>query len=440
MTPVFNFHARQHNSRVLAAWHAERSQTGQRRDTLPALPAVQASGENAVTTNMTAQELITLLGASVTSAAGVPVTPESAMRVSAVYGCVSLIAGAISTLPVGIFEREGETRKRADHEYWWLFNEQACETMTSAAAWEYMITAKLFYGDAFAQLLRPSISSSRVIGWQPLHPSRVQPFKSTDDELLYRVQPSAGAAYVLRPDDILHLPSLGFDGISSPSPITYAAREAIGSALASEEFSARFFSQGATADIALKTAKDLKQDQADILRASFLAKYAGGKNNRIPLVLAGGLEIETLSMNNVDAALLPTRHFTVEEICRIFGVPPYMVGHTDKATSFGTGIEQQGMGFVRYTLQRHLTPIKQELNRKLWPTRSRYFAEHITDALERGDLKSRYEAHRIALGRAGEAPWMEVDEVRRIENMPPNPNLKTNPGATNAQPTPAAAG
>jgi HK97 family phage portal protein len=437
MTGLFNLNARQHESRVLNAWLDQRDGSA---DRLGRGPSVQTSGQNAVTTNMSAQELVTFLGASATSAAGASVTPSTALRVSAVYGCVSLIAGAISTLPVGIYEREGETRKRADHEYWWLFNEQACETMTSAAAWEYMIMAKLFYGDAFAELLRPSFGSGRVIGWQPLHPLSVQPFKTNDGDLLYRIQPTKGASYVRHPEDVLHLPSLGFDGLTSPSPITYAARESIGSALASEEFSARFFSQGATADIALKTTKDLSQAQADLLRASFVAKYGGGKNNRIPLVLAGGLEFESLSMNNVDAALLPTRYFTVEEICRIFGVPPYMVGHTDKATSFGTGIEQQGMGFVRYTLQRHLTPIKQELNRKLWPTRSRYFAEHITDALERGDLKSRYEAHRIALGRAGEQPWMTADEVRRIENMPPNPELKINPGASNAQPTPAAAG
>jgi HK97 family phage portal protein len=401
--------------------------------------AVQASGENSVSTDMTAQDLLSLLGSVGMSAAGQPVTPETAMRVSAVYGCVSLVAGAISTLPLAIYEREGQTRKRAEHDYWWMFNEQACEGMTSAAAWEYMISAKLFYGDAIAEWIRPSHYSSRVIGWQPLHPRRVQPFKSAEGNLLYQVQPYVGPSYVLEPADVMHLPSLGFDGISSPSPITHAAREAIGSALASEEFSARFFSQGATSDIALKSAKNMTTAQADLLRASFMAKYGGGKNSRIPLVLAGGLEIEALSMNNVDAALLPTRHFTVEEICRIFGVPPYMVGHTDKATSFGTGIEQQGMGFVRYTLQRHLTPIAQECNRKLWPVRSRYFVEHVTQALERGDLKSRYEAHRIALGRAGEQPWMAVDEVRRIENLPPDANLKINPGAANAQPTPAAA-
>lgn len=94
----------------------------------------------------------------------------------------------------------------------------------------------------------------------------------------------------------------------------------------------------------------------------------------------------------------------MEDICRFFGVPPHMVGHTDKTTSWGSGIESQGIGFVRYTLERHLTPMEQELNRKLWPVRERYFVEYIRAALERADLKSRYEAYRIALGRAGEQP------------------------------------
>ena len=161
---------------------------------------------------------------------------------------------------------------------------------------------------------------------------------------------------------------------------------------------------------------------------------------RGPLILSGGLEPAQLSVNSKDAEILATRLFTVEEICRVFGVPPHMVGHTDKTTSWGSGIESQGIGFVRYTLQRHLTPMAQEINRKLWPVRERFFVEHITAALERGDLKGRYEAYRIAMGRAGEMPFLSADEIRRFENMAPNPELQLNPGKadgkdTNEKPT-----
>lgn len=393
---------------------------------------VSALGENSFVDGLSMDELVNLLGAAYRSSSGEAVTESTAMRVSAVYGCVSLLAGAISTLPIGIYERSGNDRRSAEHEYWWLFNEQASEGWTTAAALEYLISAKLFHGDGFGQLLRPSAYSNRVIGWKPLHPLCVMPFRH-EGRVLYRVTPNDGSeSYTLDSADVIHLPSLGFDGLRSPSLITYAAVEAIGAAIAAQKYSGKFFSDGANFDYALKTEQKLKQPQLEALKASLLARIQNG--GRGPLILDGGLVPAQLSVNSKDAEILATRLFTVEDICRFFGVPPHMVGHTDKTTSWGSGIESQGIGFVRYTLQRHLTPLAQELNRKLWPVRQRFFVEHITAALERGDLKSRYEAYRIALGRAGEQPWMNADEVRRLENMPPNADLNLNGGAS-AQPT-----
>jgi HK97 family phage portal protein len=384
---------------------------------------IVALGENS-TSSLTLSELTAMIGASAVSSSGASVTADTAMKVSAVYGCVSLIAGAISTLPLGVFQRTAEGRDKADHPYWWLFNEQASEAWTSSAAIEYLISSKLFYGDGFGRLIR-SNRSNQVIGWEPLHPLSVQPFKH-EGRVLYRVTKSGEAPYTLDSSDVIHLPSLGFDGLTSPSPITYAAREAIGTAISAQQFSGQFFAGGANFDYALKTTSKLTAEQLTQLKASLLGRAQNG--GRGPLILSGGLEPAQLSVNSKDAEILATRLFTVEEICRVFGVPPHMVGHTDKTTSWGSGIESQGIGFVRYTLQRHLTPMQQELNRKLWPVRERFFVEHITAALERGDLKGRYEAYRIALGRAGEQPFMEPDEVRRLENMPPNENLQINPG------------
>lgn len=413
---------------------------GWRSQPPPAAPAAiepAALGENSFVDGLSMGELVNLLGAAYRTSSGEAVTESTAMRVSAVYGCVSLLAGAISTLPIGVFERVGTDRRAAEHEYWWLFNEQASEGWTTAAALEHLISAKLFHGDGFAQLLRPSVYSNRVIGWKPLHPLCVMPFRH-DGRVLYRVTPNDGSeAYTLDSADMIHLPSLGFDGLRSPSPITYAAAEAIGAAIAAQKYAGKFFSDGANFDYALKTDSKLKQAQLDALKASLLARIQNG--GRGPLILDGGLAPAQLSVNSKDAEILSTRLFTVEDICRFFGVPPHMVGHTDKTTSWGSGIESQGIGFVRYTLQRHLTPLAQELNRKLWPVRQRFFVEHITAALERGDLKTRYEAYRIALGRAGEQPWMDVDEVRRLENLAPNADLKLNGGAS-AQPTTATAG
>ena len=426
MTKTFDLTAKPYGSRILGDWLVSRDGGAQRA-------GVVALGENS-TSELTLSELASMIGATSRASSGASVTADTSMRVSAVYGCVSLIAGAIATLPLGVFQRTDEGRDKADHPYWWLFNEQASENWTSSAAIEYLISSKLFYGDGFGRLIRANGGKSgKVIGWEPLHPSRVQPM-SKDGRVIYRITPSDGTPYTLTSDDMIHLPSLGFDGLTSPSPITYAAREAIGTAIAAQEQSGQFFAGGANFDYALKTASKLSAEQLTQLKTSLLARAQNG--GRGPLILSGGLEPAQLSVNSKDAEILATRLFNVEEICRVFGVPPHMVGHTDKTTSWGSGIEAQGIGFVRYTLQRHLTPMQQEINRKLWPVRERFFVEHITAALERGDLKGRYEAYRIAMGRAGEMPFMSADEIRRLENMPPNEGLHVNPGAANTKETP----
>lgn len=413
MTQLLNLKASAHTSRVLGSWLAQREGGAVRAGIQALLP------ENSVTQNLTTDQLAGLLGSAFQTSSGAVVTPETALRVTTVYGCVALIAGAISTLPFPIYERTKNTRKRVEHDYWWMLNEQSHTDMTAATAFEYFVSSKMFYGDAFALLIRPSRNTNRVIGWKPLHPTRVTPFRDVDNTLYYRVMDSGGGFTVYDAADIIHVPSLGFDGLRSPSPITYAAREAIGTSIVAEDYSAKFFSQGSTHEIALKTASKLSEAQITDLRASYMAKYAGSKNSRMPLLLSGGMEVEKLSITPNDAALLPTRQFGVEEICRVFGVPPYMVGATDKTTSWGTGIEQQGIAFVKYTLRRYLTPIEQEFNRKLWPSREKFFVEYNTSALERGDYKTRMEGYRIGIGRAGEPGWITSNEVRHLENMEP---------------------
>jgi HK97 family phage portal protein len=433
---VFNLTAQQPGSRVLANWLAQRDGATQRAGLQPAPVAI---GENATRTNLTAEELLAYIGGAAVSSAGVNVTADAAMCVATVYACVDRITGAIKSLPFRVFERVGEARKPADHDYNWFFNERANADMSSADAWTYLLGGKFFYGDGFAELLRPSISSSRVIGWQPLHPLAVQPFRDAKTQVkYYRVTRADGTVDVLDQADIVQLTSLGYDGLTSPSPITYAAREAVGAAIAGQQWSGRFFRDGATFDYALKTDSNLKAEQIETLRASLLSRQAG---TRAPLILTGGLAPAQLSVNPKDAELLASRLFTVEEICRIFGVPPHLVGHTQKDSSWGTGMEQQGGNFVRYTLMSHLVQLAQEFNHKLWPVRQRFFVEHVTAALERGDLKSRNESHRVAIGRAGEPGWMSVNEVRRIENLPPiEGGDQLNQGAPNAQPTDPAAG
>jgi HK97 family phage portal protein len=395
----------QPGSVVLNAWRAGR---------------VQAS--NMTQTNLTMQELTNLLTSGTVSQAGASVNETTAMSVSAVYACVALIAGAVSTLPMHVYARTADGRESVEHDYWWLFNEQPNPEMSSAVFWEYLVSSRLFYGDCYAEITRPSFRSSKVTGLTPHHPLRVNPFRDSSGNLLYRVTPITGADYVLHPADMIHIPSLGYDGLRSPSPITYAARQSVGTALAANEYNARFFSNGARPDFALKAPGKLDKDQAELLRSTWGQRHGGSANSYLPAVLTGGMEIQQLSLSSVDSQILQTAQWNLEEIARVMGVPPHLIGHTDKNTSWGSGVENMGRGFVKFTLKRDLVKFEQEFNRKLWPTREKLFVEFDLADIERGDLKSENEAFRIALGRAGEPGWITQNEVRKAKLLPPKDN------------------
>lgn len=391
-------------SRILTDWKAERD-------------AIRAMSENGTELGLTPEQLYErMVSSGGNSFSGQAVTEETAMRVSAVYGCISLVAGVISSLPIKIYERQGSNRKEVEgHDYWWLLNEQASNSMTASTALTWLISSMGFQGDGFWEIARPSVSSNKVSGFIPHHPLRVEPFRGKNrGQILYRITPvEGGSQYVLDSSDVIHTPTLGFNGLRSISPISWAAKQNIGIALAAEEYSAKFFKNGATSQIALKTDKTLTKEHIDLLRASYLAKQAGGANYHMPVILTNGLSVETLSINPEDAALISTRQFTVEEICRVlWRVPPILVGHSGSTTVWGTGVEHLSLGFVKYSLRPVLTALQQELNRKLWPVDERYFVRFDTSELERGDLKSQFEALRVALGRAGERPWLSVNDVR----------------------------
>lgn len=375
--------------------------------------------ENTTRDSLSVDQISNLLTSGASSHAGPVVTEATAMRVSAVYACVALIAGAISTLPLPVYERTATSRARVDHPYFWLLNEQPDPEYSAAVFWEYMVSSRLFYGDCFAEIMRPSFRSSRVTGFKPHHPLCVNPFRDAAGDVYYRITPIVGAQYVLSPADIIHVPSLGFDGLTSPSPITYAAKQAIGTSLATAEYNAKFFSNGARPDFALKTAANMSEEQAKMLRNTWGSRHQGAGNSHLPAILTGGLDIAQLSMSAADSQILETASWNLDEVCRVLGVPPFMVGSTEKTSSFGSGVANMGQGFVKFTLLRDLKKFEQEFNRKCWPVREKYFVEFDVRGIERADLKTENEAFRISLGRAGENAWQTVNEVRHIRNLPP---------------------
>lgn len=360
------------------------------------------------------------------SAAGVNVTPETAMRVSAVYACVRLISGALASLPLSIYRRTPDGRERSDHDYWWLLNEQACPAFTGHAMWEYVVANMLLRGDGLVYMYRgPSGLSPTIQQLIPLKRDQVWIYRYGErkERIGYRIHGDIAGTpgyFDADQDDILHFPNVGFDGLRSPSVIQLAARNAIGTAYKADEFAGKFYGSGAHVQYAVTSPKKMTQDQADAFRDAFVATYGSGEGpNSKPLVLTEGLDIKELSMTAQDAQFLDSRKFQVVDIARAFGVPPHMIGETSASTSWGTGIEQMGIGFVTYTLRPHLSRFEDELNRKLWPRSLRTFCEFNVDGLLQGDATAQANYFKAALGGPGAQGWMVLNEVRRLKNLPP---------------------
>jgi HK97 family phage portal protein len=353
---------------------------------------------------------------------GLPaVTEKTAMTISAVYACVNLIAGAISALPMNIYRRQPDGERDQVHNdgLWWTLNEQFSPRWSAACGWEFLVQSLLFHGDAFAIIQRNR--AGEVVGLDPRHPSWVSVLPSNDgSRLVYAIAndqriPDSGFR-VFDQDDVIHVAGFGFDGFRSVSPLRHHLSMSGAVSLAAQEYSARFFANSARPDIVLTSDQPINAETADRIREGWERLYKGVENSHKPAVLGMGFKAQPLTMTAEDAQLLATRQFQIEEIARAYGVPPFMIGHTEKTTSWGSGVETMGTGFVRFTLRQHLNKFQNEINRKFFRTAVR-FAEFDTFELERADMKSLFESFRVAIGRAGEPGFMSTDEVRLKLNM-----------------------
>jgi HK97 family phage portal protein len=355
------------------------------------------------------------------SAAGAVVNEKTAMRVSTVYACTRLIAGAIAGFPAHIYRRTGQDeRERADHPYWQLLNREVAPAYSAATFWEYMVGQVLLRGDGLAYLVRDRsgavtqiipLKRSQVIIERQLNRNPRAPHRLT-----YYIRTEEGA-FGADQDDILHLPGFGFDGLQSMSVIEWGARSSTGIAISADDHAGKFFSRGTHLDHVIKAAGKMSEPQQEAFRAAWLAKYSGKGPTGIPLILTEGLDIKELTMTAKDAQLLESRQWQVIDIARAFGVPPFMVGETTSSTSWGSGIEQMGIGMVVYTLRPHLRRFSQEINRKLF-ARTDYFMEFNTAGLLQGDHAARADYYQAALGGTQNPAWMTPNEVRKLENLP----------------------
>ena len=351
---------------------------------------------------------------------------QAALAVTAVSACVTLISGAIAALPMHIYRRQddGDLLRDYNNDLWWVLNEEFCPRWAASAGWSFLTASKLLHGDGFAEILRGP--AGKIKGLVPIHPYRIRVIPYPDgSRLVYEVwpdttipQPTPGSTTprIIDQDDMLHVPGFGFNGVRGLSALKNSLRVSGRLSISAQDFSSTFLANMARPDFALRTEKSLTDAQFERLKAS-LDNHSGPLNAGKPMILDGGLDIKTLTMPLEEMQLLETRKFQVEEIARAFGVQPFMIGHVEKTTSWGTGIEAMGAGFVRYTLRDHLNAFQNEINRKFFRT-VRNCAEFDTGELERADTKAMFDAVRVALGRAGEPAFMTIEEARSLLRMP----------------------
>lgn len=352
---------------------------------------------------------------------GVYVTEQSAMTIAAVWACVRLIAGTVALLPVNILrEHDGIQEPAPRDDLWWMLNEQPSEMWTAASAWEWVTQSMLLRGDGFMEIVRPSPGSLAIRELRPLDPDRVQIIETANFGVRYRIARANGTTYDLWPADVLHFAGPGFNGLRSPSAIRHYARRAISIALATDEFSAKFFGSGALSRHAIKAPHKITPELADELRRQWAERYAGLDNAYRPLVLSEGLDVKELSLSAEDSQLIESRQFQVIDIARAFGVPPILIQETEKTSSWGTGVEQIIIGFVRFTMAPHLERFRDELNRKLF-LRAGRAAEFDTDALTRPDSKGFGELLRNLVGGSQGPGIITVNEARSALRRPPKP-------------------
>lgn len=352
---------------------------------------------------------------------------QAIMRVTAASSCVKLIAGAIASLPMHVYQRaiDGDLTRDVNADLWWILNEQFCPRWSASAGWSFMVGSLLLHGDGFAEIQRNN--TGRIVGLVPIHPNRVRVIATPDgSRLIYEVQPdptieapaqSVASMRVLDQDDILHVPGFGFNGLRGMSALRYSLANSGTLAINAQDFSSQFLKNMARPDFALRTDQQLTPEGYERLKASIEDSHKGPMNAGKPMILEGGLDIKTLTMPLEEMQLLETRKFQVEEIARAFGVQPFMIGHTEKTSSWGTGVEAMGAGFVRYTLRDHLNTFQNEINRKFFRT-ARFSAEFDTTELERADTLAMFNAIRVALGRAGEPAFMTLEEARQMLRLP----------------------
>ena len=344
---------------------------------------------------------------------GKTVNERTAMQTTAVYACVRILAETIASLPLHTYmNTETGKEKAREHPMYHLLSDSPNPEMTSFVFRETLMGHLLLWGNSYSQIIRDG--HGKVVALYPLLPDKMKVETSENGEIYY-IYNSEGKDYLLRNTEVLHIPGLGFDGLIGYSPIAMA-KNAIGMAIATEEYGAKFFANGANPGGVLEHPGIVKDPQR--IRDSWNSVYQGTSNAHRVAVLEEGMKFSPIGIPPEQAQFLETRKYQTEEICRIFRVPPHLVGDLERATF--SNIEHQSISFVVHTIRPWLVRIEQSINKSLFTDEEKkeYFVSFVVEGLLRGDYESRMRGYSIGIQNG----FMSPNDIRRLENLNPIPS------------------
>ncbi|EMH1503735.1 phage portal protein [Proteus mirabilis] len=349
-----------------------------------------------------------------TSSSGKVVTADKAMQLSAVWACVRLLSESISTLPIKIYksESDGSRSLAKEHPIYRLLCKQPNLEMTPSRFMLMVVASLCLRGNSF---IEKKYIGSKLVALEPLLPQNMTVKRSEQTGMLeYKYTDPLGQKIRTIPiNNIMHIRGFGMDGICGMIPVKIG-RDVIGAALSVEESAAKIFENGLQSSGFLSSEFPLDDEQRERIR-SYLLSFVGSKNAGKMMVLEGGMKYNNVTMNPEAAQMLESRTFSIEEICRWFRVPPFMVGHMDKQSSWASSVEGMNMQFLTNTLRPLLVNIEQEISRCLLNGDDDYYAEFSVEGLLRADSAGRSAYYTTALQNG----WMSRNDVRRLENLPP---------------------
>nr|WP_080268082.1 phage portal protein [Pseudomonas syringae] len=335
------------------------------------------------------------------------------MRLAACWSCVRLISETIATLPLGLYMRQADGGRKvaSDNDLHWIINTNPNSRMTAVQFWEAVVASMLLRGNAFVEIVR---IGGRIVALEFLLPNRMDLDVADNGEILYRYREKNGQLRDIAGSDMMHIPAFSLDGQIGLSPIAYGA-DVFGAAMSAEDVAGSTFKNGMHQTVAFEVNKTLSPKQRDDFR-DYVQRISGAMNAGKSPVLEEGVSAKVIGINPVDAQLLESREYSAEEICRFYMVDPTMVGYSDKASNWGTGLEQKLLRFLTFTLRSYMRRIEEGINRNLLTPaqRRQIYSEFSIEGLLRADSAARATLYS---GMVQNGIYTR-DECRMKENLP----------------------